>query len=681
MNRQIQNIRKKFVLEAEFIGWGRKKSGQKAVELAQKYDKSFLLLEDGFIRSVGLGDDEAFSIVKDNIGIYYDATAPSRLEEILKSYDFDSDTDLMQKAREAISLLKTCKISKYNTGALELPNDLKTDTKKVLIIAQTAGDMSLQYGYGDEVGAKQMLLQAIEDNPDAEVYVKIHPDVLAGKKASNIDVDYAKRHCHVIEENIHPMVLLEAFDKVYTQTSQMGFEALMLGKEVHIFGAPFYVGWDTPGLHWHLPDKIKSSVLARRGVTRSVEELFAAAYILYSRYYNPYMREETDIFDAIKTIHKYRTLEMENSKAAYVFGIPALGGWSWKKRMLNAFISSGDNRVSICKTLTQALRKGLDPQSRIYIWGRKSFEDVESYAKEHGIPLYRIEDGFIRSVTLGSDLTRPYSLVVDSRGIYFDPTRESDLEYLLNTYEFDGKLLDRSRRLQRYLVEKKLSKYNASPDRHIELPGHQKQQKIILVPGQVEDDASIIYGAQGMSNLELLQKTRELEPDAYIIYKPHPDVLAGNRKGDIPESLARNYADTVITDVSLDSVLELCDEVHTMTSLVGFEALIRGKKVTTHGMPFYAGWGLTRDFRECQRRKRKRSLDELAAAAYILYPRYLHPDTDEPCEIEELLREIEKEKKRYTKDRWYRLRIDVRNWFSRKGQLILKLLLGEWERR
>jgi len=134
----------------------------------------------------------------------------------------------------------------------------------------------------------------------------------------------------------------------------------------------------------------------------------------------------------------------------------------------------------------------------------------------------------------------------------------------------------RSQRLQRYLTEKRIS-------------------KVVLVPGQVEDDASIIYGADGMTNLELLKATRENAPDAYIVYKPHPDVLAGNRKGHVDNKTARHYCDTIITDASLDSILDICDAVHTMTSLVGFEALVRKKSVTTYGLPFYAGWGLTTD--------------------------------------------------------------------------------------
>ena len=180
-----------------------------------------------------------------------------------------------------------------------------------------------------------------------------------------------------------------------------------------------------------------------------------------------------------------------------------------------------------------------------------------------------------------------------------------------------------------------------------------------------------------MTNLLLLQQARNNAPDAYLIYKPHPDVLAGNRKGNIEITVAMQYADSVITDVSLDSVLGLADEVHTMTSLVGLEALIRGKKVTTYGLPFYAGWGLTVDAKTCKRRTKRRTLDELVAAAFILYPRYIHPQTNTLCEIEVLLQEIDKEKNRYNTDKLYKRYIDARNFVSRKIQLLIKVILGE----
>ena len=348
----------------------------------------------------------------------------------------------------------------------------------------------------------------------------------------------------------------------------------------------------------------------------------------------------------------------------------------WKRSYIRPFFDDNTELIH-CKNLASGVNKGLSVYTPIYIWGKKPFPEVEQYAKTHNIPLYRVEDGFVRSVSLGSDLTRPYSLVIDSRGIYFDPSQPSDLEYILNIHTFDTALLERARKLQEYLIAHKISKYNVHQEQKLTLPGHKEGQKVVMVPGQVEDDASIIYGAEGMTNLELLKQSRENAPDAYIIYKPHPDVLAGNRKGHIVDNTALCYCNTIITDASLDSVLAVADEVHTMTSLVGFEALIRGKKVYTYGMPFYAGWGLTIDAKKCTRRRRNLSLHELIAAAYILYPRYIDPISHTPCEAEVCIANIELMKKRYNNDIFFKTATDIRNWLSRKMQLLLKVMLGE----
>ena len=347
----------------------------------------------------------------------------------------------------------------------------------------------------------------------------------------------------------------------------------------------------------------------------------------------------------------------------------------WKRRQTRRFFPELD--IRFCRTLEEARRGGLGSGDRIYLWGKREIGEIEEYARGEGIALYRVEDGFIRSVSLGSDLTPAYSLVADSRGIYFDPTSPSDLEEILNHATMDHRLLERAKRLRRYIVERKLSKYNPFAEVTLELPGHHPGQRVVMVPGQVEDDASIRYGAPEMDNLTLLRRARESAPEAYIVYKPHPDVLAGNRRGAVEEKEAKRYCDAIVTEASIDSVLERADEVHTMTSLVGFEALLRGKRVYTYGMPFYAGWGLTEDARRCERRRRRRSLDELVAASYILYPRYLDPRSGALCEVETLLKSLEELKARYDSDRFYRLAIDLRNGVSRKLQRSWRKLIGK----
>jgi len=660
-----------------FYGWGRKKSGLNALKLSIKNDTSFVLLEDGFIRSMGLGVDgfSSFSLVQDDVGIYYDATTASRLENILNAYYFTSDIDLMKKSNKAIALIRKHYISKYN-HASNVNSDFEkkykltqnyVENKKILIIAQTSGDLSLKYGLTENFTTDNMIQSAINENPDASIYLKIHPDVLSGKKKSDIDLEQVKQNCTVIDDDVNPISLLSYFDKVYTKTSQMGFEALLLGKECVCFGMPFYAGWGVT------EDRV---LCTRRQRILSVEEIFAAAYILYTQYMNPHTNTSLDIISTINEIINIKKNDRaEKKQRGYFFGFSR-----WKHRLVKPFFSDIRdenirfiNPISNKKHLVYALKQGLDKKSHIYIWGKKEFKEIEAYAKKQDIKLFHVEDGFIRSVGLGSDLTQPYSQVVDSRGIYFDPTQESDLEHLLNHYNFskDISLLDRARKIRQSLLEKKLSKYNLFNEKKLSFP---KDKNIILVPGQVEDDASIQLGAKGLDNLTLLIKVRKKSPTAYIIYKPHPDVLVGNRIGDIEESIALKYCDEIITDVSLDSVLVEVDEVHTMTSLVGFEALIRGKCVHTYGLPFYAGWGLSSDEQVSTRRIRKLSIDELLAAVLILYPKYIDPRNKKPCTIEVFLEGLEEEKEKYLNLKHIRIWVGNRNFMSRKIQVSISYI-------
>ena len=243
-----------------------------------------------------------------------------------------------------------------------------------------------------------------------------------------------------------------------------------------------------------------------------------------------------------------------------------------------------------------------------------------------------MEDGFIRSVGLGSNLVPPRSLVIDDLGIYFDSSKPSRLEAILQTTAFSAAELQAATELQTALIEKRIGKYNVGVDR-VEFLAHNPRQKVILVPGQVEDDASIKTGTRDIkTNLALLMAVRAANLDAYIIYKPHPDVISGNRLGQIPDNIALQYADEVMAEADILALIERSDEIHTMTSLSGFEALLRGKTVHCYGLPFYAGWGLTHDLHLNDRhiiahRSRKLTLTELICGTLILYPSYLDPVT------------------------------------------------------
>lgn len=292
----------------------------------------------------------------------------------------------------------------------------------------------------------------------------------------------------------------------------------------------------------------------------------------------------------------------------YAYGFPR-----WKRPVVRQCFPSRTLRFVAKGAPLPALR-------HLILWGRAPLPD--------GLPadveVLRMEDGFLRSVGLGADIVRPLSWVVDRQGIYYDATWPSELETLLETAGFDHALKQRAWALRQRVVEAGLTKYNIGRRGWTRPAG---TGRVVLVPGQVESDASIAYGAGELrGNMALLREVRAANPEAYIVYKPHPDVVARLRIEGEDERHAHQWCDEVVVDVGMAELLEAVDEVQVLTSLAGFEALLRGKPVVCHGRPFYAGWGLTQDRLACERRTRRLDLDELVAGALILYPLYMSRD-------------------------------------------------------
>ena len=618
-----------------FKGWGRKLSGNRATLLAHILNQKFVLMEDGFIRSCGLGESPSFSIVKDDIGIYYDANKPSRLEELCNNYDFKNNPELLKISQQALDLIIKYQISKYNNSQNVNTNFFGPKEHNILVIAQTKDDLSLKFGLSNSLDTCDMVDIAIKENPGSKIYIKLHPDVINGKKKSDIKIELLKSKCEIIDQHLNPISLLSCFSKVYTKTSQMGFESLIMGCDCVCFGLPFYSGW---GL---TDDRVKCN---RRNRKLSLLEVFAASYILYPNYYNPYSKKKSNILDTIRTIVRFRDINKSTKNKLFLFGFS-----TWKRRFMSPFLNQYErNKVHYINPsftnlspLDLALKSGLDKNSDVYIWGSKTYSHIQEYCHKHQLKINRVEDGFIRSLGLGSDLTRPYSLIFDDVGIYFDPSKPSKLENILNQYEFDEPIIHEARNLITKIIGNRISKYNQNNKSTYSIS---TDRNIILVVGQVEDDASIICGGNSMTNLSLLKQVRLENPNSTIIYKPHPDVKVGNRIGKIHKDDLYKLADLYIDNGNIIDLISKVNEVHTITSLVGFEALLQNKIVVTYGIPFYAGWGLTKDKLSCKRRKRILTLDELVAGVLIVYPRYIDPFSHKYCTPEVLVDSLSKQR-------------------------------------
>lgn len=611
------------------VAWGGKDNlaARRAAMFAKKHGLPLWRLEDGFLRSLDLGSRGAIpmSLVADGVGIYYDANRPSDLENLLNSTGWETP-ELLAAAEKALRLIKEESLSKYNLGR-PAPEGLLTGGKRgrrrILVLDQTRGDLSVSLGLGGPETFQAMLKAARYEHPGEEFYIKTHPEVIAGRKQGYFDLR-RQTGLTVIAEDYSPLSLLAQADEVYTVSSQMGLEALFLEKPVHCFGLPFYAGW---GL---TKDRLSTT---RRTRERTLPELFAAAYILYPRYVNPITGRAVDIFEIIRLL----TDQRRHNNAAR--GFWSLSGFPWWKRdHAKAFFGCAGSRLNFAVTPGQARFLARRRQGRIAVWAGKIYASP-SLQHPEGPEVIRVEDGFLRSVGLGSDYRPPYSLILDPDGIYYDCSRPSRLEKLLAEFDFNGhqELVVRAAALIRTIVERNLSKYNRIGERRLEfkLPS---DRRIILVPGQAETDASVIHGSPRIrSNAALLAEVRDQRPEAFIIYKPHPDVERGNRLGQAPEHVTAKLADRVASGTDLSTLLAVVHEVHTMTSLVGFEALLRGVETHTYGGPFYAGWQLTSDRLEFPRRGRRLTIDELAAGALILYPTYYDWRTGLFCGPEEIV--------------------------------------------
>ncbi|MCU0661585.1 MAG: capsular polysaccharide biosynthesis protein [Myxococcota bacterium] len=615
------------------VGWGAQRNTQQAVEYAKAHGLEYLRLEDGFLRSVGLGVHGAapLSIVIDRRGMYYDATSESDLEYWLRTALGESarlfSNDTLQRARRLMNDIVSAKLSKYNDSSCR--GRLNFDSRfarRVLVVDQTYGDVSIRLGGVAKDGFPQMLEAAIAENPDAEIIVRTHPDVVAGKKRGCLGQIPRRERLTLSPSLLNPIDVLQSVDRVYVATSQLGFEALMVGKPVSCFGTPFYAGWGLTDDRASVP---------RRGQSRSLEQVFAAAYLHYPRYIDPDTGKRCEPERVIEHLSLQRRMFSLNASQTFCFGFTL-----WKRNHVRSYLRSPNTEVHFPRNPRAAERLGIGPSSRVVIWGLRETEPVRRLAERYGLTVSRMEDGFLRSVGLGSDLVAPSSLVIDSRGIYYDPTAPSDLEHILETTVFSDEDLRRAVALRTAMAQQRVSKYNLGEDLPLALDPA-KGQKVVLVPGQVEDDASITRGCRAVcTNLALLQAVRAACPDDFVVFKPHPDVVSGNRYGAVPAERALALCNMVVEDVSIARCLDAAVAVHTMTSLVGFEALLRGLEVATYGQPFYSGWGLTRDRHPVERRTRTLSLDELVAGTLIHYPRYFNVVTGEFTTPEHVIRTL-----------------------------------------
>ncbi|MBE1282598.1 MAG: capsular polysaccharide biosynthesis protein [Rhodobacteraceae bacterium] len=581
--------------------WGNSPTAHRGRAVAAKRGAALLRVEDAFLRSLhpGRAGEPPLGLLLDRSGLHFDPEQPSDLSQLLSTHPLD-DTHLLNRARAGIERMREAHLSKYSGYDIAQPHP---DPGYVLVVDQTLNDASVRASKADRARFLEMLVFAQEENPGSRILIKTHPETARGFRQGYFTAaDAQAPNISLLTDRLSPWTLLEGATAVYTVSSQLGFEAILAGHKPRIFGQPFYAGWG-------LTQDEAPLTRRQRRLTRA--QLFAAAMILYPTWYDPHHDRLGQLEDALGAMEAETRAWREDHK-----GWTASGMRLWKRRPLQQFFGR-HGKLSFAEDRGKVRTLGRPHM----VWAGKATPQDEASA--------RIEDGFLRSRGLGAELVPPLALVTDHLGIYYDPSRPSDLEtWITRRAQLSDGQRGRAERLIEDLTRAGLSKYNLGGG-IADLPeGHR-----ILVPGQVEDDASILKGAgSARTNLDLLRAVRAANPEACVIYKPHPDVEAGLRVGQIE---TEGLADIVLHQADPAKLLTQVDELWTMTSLMGFEALLRGVKVTTLGAPFYAGWGLTTDLSETPARREARpDLAGLVHATLIDYPRYLDPVTGLPCTVE-----------------------------------------------
>ena len=509
------------------------------------------------------------------------------------------------RAASGLAVLRRLRLAWRNDGRDRLPDELAASADPVVIVAVEAPGRAWPRSRLDRASVASLIARAEAACPSCRIAL-----IAASGSDPSVVRGAAGRRGVVPVLGINPWALLDRAVRIQAAPGDLATLARLSNRPLQ---------W-SEGQEAETPDPAR---------------LFGAAFLAGTTWFDAWSRRPVDFETAADQVAWLRARHLDNDRRAVCVGISG-----WKAATVARFLDGPDGAPIRTANPEAAIREAVRHRGRIVAWETRMPARLPVLCEASGVPLVRMEDGFLRSVGLGAAFLPGRSVILDDVGIYYDPAGPSRLEGILQTAEIGPDLVVRAAALRERIVALRLSKYNVG--RPLDGPDDASGRPHVLVPGQVEDDASVLLGARGpvRTNLDLLREARRRNPEALITWKPHPDVAAGLRAGHVDPQEAFRFADRIVSDVSIADLIDRTDTVETMTSLAGFEALMRGRHVVAHGQPFYAGWGLTEDLHPIGRRTRARSLDELVAAALILYPAYLDPETGLPCPPEILIERL-----------------------------------------
>ena len=339
-------------------------------------------------------------------------------------------------------------------------------------------------------------------------------------------------------------------------------------------------------------------------------------------WFEPYHQGAIDAPGALDILRLIETRRAENNRPVHCFGV-APGG----RPIISAAFAGDGGLVTWHDNDAEALAAAAGQGGVILSDGGLGAGSLEQACRDRGVDLLHMDDDFLRFAGLEAVLPPAAMLTADDLGPHDDAAGPSRLEALLQNYELSAEEMSRGIALLDRLARVHDLKDGPDKSRMIAVP---KGRKTVLVPGEA---GRVEEAAASERNLLLLRRVRERNPDAFIIFKPHADLEADRAS----TREARRYADLVEKKADISDLVAQCDAVETFSAPTGFAALLLGVPVTVHGLPFYAGWGLTEDLSVFPRRTTRRTLAELVYLTLVVYARCTDPVSLLPCPPEVLI--------------------------------------------
>jgi capsular polysaccharide export protein len=550
--------------------------------------------------------------------IYYNLKKESNIESLLRSH-WNPTEEEWNTAHLAIQMINKYGITKFN----DYPHIFESAMggvgyQNILLVDQPIDDESVILGNANEETFNDMLLYAFDNYQYANIYVKLHPDTIDGKKEGYLQKLLVKHGLNdhpsikVIDTHCNITSFFHFINDIFVVTSQVGFEALLRNKNVRCFGTPFYSGW---GLTTDM------QTLSYPKPQRSLMDLFIALVLKHTLYLNPFTKKKGNILDLLE----YISIQQRHTNRKNV----AFYNTEFIEYKNIDILLNADRKNFSAITKSKQIPKHIDD---FIVTDKKStFQEVE--------PLkYRafLSQGFLFANAVNPDDV--LSLIVDHNGPYYDHKAQSDLDYMLNheSYTDYEKLC-----AEQFLIDlrgKFLMDMKNEDNGNILAEKQKSGKKVIFVPGQrEEDDMTLVGGDIAIpSDYELLVAILQKVENSLIIYKPAPGSKI-KKLNDLGKGCLINLASLVKErqnhfvfefDASISHCIDAADEVHLLNHTCGLEAIVKGKKVVTYGLPFFGGLGLTEDRQKFPRKKREISLEEFALSVYMLYPRYKLPNEE-----------------------------------------------------